>query len=150
VEYFTLSSPEVLRLRAAQGGPEDMETHFNWYVSFDAEPFDVEGVSHYPIIGTLHAGSASGWGDISLGALLMVVREIGKEPLPDVIARSNAVETLYDVARGHLSSLLRTAGAVFDIPSKSPPVEVMEFDEEDEGDSASDEAGVAGIEDQGA
>lgn len=136
MEHFGLSSPEVIRLRASQGGPEDMEPHFNWYISYGPEPLDFEGTPHYPVIGTLHAGSANGWGDVSMGGLLMVIREVDGDSLQESIASSDAVETLYDVARGHLAPLLRTAGVTLEIPRTSPPVEVMEFEEDAEDERA--------------
>lgn len=133
---FILANPEVLRLRASQGqGQPDSE--IEWSVSYTPEP--VEAISPaegdrqriiYPVIGTLRTSGATGWGDISVGGLLIAVGEPRPTNLVELLQSSVGIESLYDIARGHLGPLLRTVDAVEELPRRSPQVTVIEFDDE--------------------
>ncbi|MBM3716105.1 MAG: hypothetical protein FJW64_10305 [Actinobacteria bacterium] len=135
---FVLDSPEVIQLRAVQAS-DDTEPHLDWHVSYSDQRFTFDERVCIPIIGSLHSGGPAGWGDISVAALLVVLGDSEPEQLEDVIAPSNAVETLYDVARGHLLPLLASVGSLEPLPRKSPPASVSKFDSQADSAEASPE-----------
>lgn len=122
---FALSSPEVVRVRAVQD-QDDTSAHVDWRVTYSNERFEFRGHTMIPVIGALHAGGPRGWADVHVAALLAV---LGEEPadLESEIAGCDAIETLYDVARGHLASLLTMVDAHEVIPYKSPDAHVSAF-----------------------
>lgn len=132
-------NPEVLQLRASQNNA-DTEPHIQWHVSYSPTPVtgsDRGGPERtlYPVIGTLHVGGPSGWGDISVGALMMALSDLEQDGgLKPALERTEAIEALYDVARGHLGPLLRTIDCLEELPKRSPKVLVEEFDRSGEGD----------------
>lgn len=123
---FALSSPEVVRVRAVQDH-DDIDAHFDWRVTYSEERFEFKGHTMIPIIGALHAGGPNGWADVHVAALLAV---LGDEPaeLEAELASCDAVETLYDVARGHIVPLLTMVDAYEAVPQKSPDARVSAFD----------------------
>ncbi|MEN0022005.1 MAG: hypothetical protein AAGC61_01900 [Microbacterium sp.] len=135
MEQFVLSSPEVLQLRAAHAQPST-EYHIGWDVTFATDiGLVVESVSYWSVIGTLHVGDATGWGDISVGALLAV----HGDPPDDVeraLRDSEALETLYDIARNHLRPLLSTIDSDASLPRKSPDATVERYEDSDDDDTA--------------
>lgn len=131
---FMLDSPEVIQLRAVQV-QEDVEPHLDWQLSYSEQRFFFDKKICIPVIGSLHAGGPAGWGDISVAALLIVLADEEPLALEDAIAPSNAVESLYDVARGHLTPLLATVGSLEPLPRKAPPVSITKFDPQAETDN---------------
>lgn len=122
---FALSSPEVVRVRAVQD-QDDTSVHFDWRVTYSEARFEFKGHTMIPVIGALHAGGPRGWADVHVAALLAV---LGDEPadLEAEMAACDAIETLYDVARGHIASLLTMVDAHEVVPYKSPDAQVSAF-----------------------
>lgn len=123
---FALSSPEVVRLRAVQSH-DDAESHVDWRVTYSDERFTFKGHMMIPVIGALHAGGPNGWADVHVAALIAV---LNNEPsdLDAELAGSDAIETLYDIARGHMMPLLTAVSATQVLPQKSPQAEVSAFE----------------------
>lgn len=127
MERFLLSSPQVVRLRASQANDNEAEPHTLWHVSYEPDP--VEGLpgTYLSVIGSLHAANATGWGDISVGALLHVLEDVPDEKLEEELKSSDAIETLYDIARSHLGPLLNTVDCDLSLARKAPEVELARY-----------------------
>lgn len=99
-------------------------------MSYEPEPIDDLPGPYLSVIGSLHAANATGWGDISVGALLHVLEEVPDEALEAEIKSSDAIETLYDIARSHLGPLLNTVDCDLSLTRKAPEVELKRYNPE--------------------
>jgi hypothetical protein len=133
VADFAMVNPEVLQLRASQSNG-DAKHHIEWRLSFSPDPVTAKAESGpervlYPVIGSLHVGGPSGFGDISVGALLIAMSDPEADGgLQSALEHADAVEALYDVARGHLGPLLRSVDCVEELPKRSPKVVAEAFE----------------------
>lgn len=122
-EYaFFLTDLSVTELHAAAN--PNGEPHLNWYVGYAPEKEDE--LDARVVIGSLHFVGADGRGDVSVASLFFDNKGHGydEDSIADVLAASEATETLYDFARVTLASALATVGATIDLPYKSPDPEI--------------------------
>jgi hypothetical protein len=125
---FILTNLDVIRLRSSQG--PDTDEHVRWSIEFDPD-FADESETTRVVFGSLHAGGAAGWGDITVGAFFKNMAGTTVAELPEELFSSDAVESLYDFARSHLQPLLSLVGAPMRLPWKSPDVVVGVMDMSD-------------------
>lgn len=124
-ELFRLSDPEVILLNASRDGTENPHTH--WYVGYAPELEDE--LDARVVMGTIHAVGETGGADVRVAALLWRGTDApwDLETLPESLARSGAIETLYDFARVTLRSVLAIVDADGEVPHKSPPAQIDEL-----------------------
>lgn len=121
-DHFRLTDPDVVSLNASR--EESQDPHVNWFVGYAPEreaEFDAR-----VIMGSLHVVGETGRGDIRVAGLLFdnADAQYDDESLPEVLANSDAVETLYDFARVSLRSVLAIVDADARIPDASPDPEI--------------------------
>lgn len=127
----------VFRLRASKA--DDVETHVEWSATYSTTSVTGDAGDAWPVLATIHAGGVGGWADITVSGLLKNGDTIAVGDWESELASSEALETLYDFARSHLSPLLATIDADVPLPVLSPQVELAAFesDSDDEPDTQS-------------
>lgn len=126
-ESFLLSSPELLAVSASQPVSEEMSDHVVWTVSYHPTLSSSKRGPWRPVVGTLHAADQSGNGDVSVGAILKNIHGADPDDFEAALADSDALETLYDVARSHLLPVMRSVGCDIVLDRKAPEVELHEL-----------------------
>ncbi len=127
-------APEVLRFRAHQF--LESEDHVVWrIVHSSVDNFGDRTL--LPVIAFLHAGGQGGWAEIEVAALIGGVEEVPESEIPEVLAGSDAIETLYDYARGILSGMLGMVNSGVRLEARAPTAEFERMsDEPDDEDDA--------------
>lgn len=118
-EPFILSSPEVVRVRAAENASD--EAHGLWYVGY--APEKEPSVNARVVYGSLHAASTTSYGDITVFGLFYDTSGAAyedDESLERALAQSAALETLYDYARTSLRTVLAVIGSDVETSDRSP------------------------------
>lgn len=130
---FQPTDIEVVQLRATQSRGTDK--HVTWTVGYAPTLIEEAPEPMRVILGTLHAGGKKGHADVTVGAVFIHQDEaISSDDLEEAIRECDATETLYDIARTHLSPLLATVGASVKLPRKSPAAEVNQLERRDSED----------------
>ncbi|MDR6691489.1 hypothetical protein J2X55_002412 [Microbacterium sp. 1154] len=101
-----------------------------WDVTYDPTPIDTTYGDVWPVFATLHAGGSGGWGDISVAAFVKNAHDVAPDQFEEVLAGSEAVETLYDFARSHFVPMLAGIGAEVTMPAGSPKPTMSLYDDE--------------------
>lgn len=129
--FAAMTSPTVLHFEGRAFSRR--EDHIQWRVDY-ASLMEFDTGTYLPVYGSLRAGGAGGWAEISVAALIAGVEEVPGDELADTLKESEAIETLYDFARASLSGMLGTVNAGFVLDAKAPDVEVglLEADDDDE------------------
>ncbi|MBF4620693.1 MULTISPECIES: hypothetical protein [Clavibacter] len=127
---------KVLSMHGDSGGVAD--AHATWVVSYDLETIDPGRI----IIATMHVAREQGRVDVTVGALFTAVGEelTDSAELATSIAKSTALETVYDFARTTFMSVCGTLDIDLQAPAKAPPAEMSPFEEEGNEESADREA----------
>lgn len=119
---LSIVSPNVIRFRATLSSDEN-EPSFTWTMHVSEAAVPRSGRVVRSAVGTLVAKGLEAWGDIDVGAYL-VDADMANEELQELLVDSDASETIYDIARMHLQSMLATINTDLVIPYKSPEVDV--------------------------
>lgn len=135
-DHFAISAPQLLAIGASRPtGDEGIDESVHWFVSFSKDYLpSSDGARIMSVIGGLRVTSPDGTGNVTVGALMRVLDEPPAETFEDAVRNSDATETLYDIARGHLLPALRSVACDAVLDHKSPVADVYEFvsDEDDE------------------
>lgn len=126
-QAIRIVAPMILDVRASTAFVET-ETHVVWNVGYAPE-LDDDGNGRF-ILAHLHAANTDGRVDVEIGATQLgsVLGSIAEgedaEQYESALGESEALETLYDIARITAKSLLGTVNVELDLPLASPAVEV--------------------------
>lgn len=136
-----LVAPEVMGVRASRQPVE--EPHTNWYVDYAPERDDDTGAR--VVFGNLHAAGTDGIADVTVACMMRYPAddEPGTEEFAAVLAQSDALETLWDIARVAFRTIAAVVGIDVEVPSKAPEAEISQLVPSDEAEK-SDTAAVEG------
>ncbi|WP_131921387.1 MULTISPECIES: hypothetical protein [unclassified Curtobacterium] len=115
----------------AESGPIELEEHLTWVATLSHED---EAEQYRVIIATLHGAWEAARAEVTIGVQIgwlgeSVDREDGE--YLSALAKSDALESTYDIARAALVSLLATvAQTVIEVPTKSPDAEVFFYEDQ--------------------
>lgn len=133
---LVLIAPEILAVRASQQQIDD--PHIEWYVGYAPERDDANGAR--VVFGTIHAASAQGVADVTVAGMMRypASEEPGTEAFADILAESDALETLWDIARGTFRAIATIANLDVEVPAKAPVAEISQLMRSEEADESGD------------
>lgn len=134
---LVLVAPEVMGVRASQQPIDD--PHLNWYVDYAPERDEDTGAR--VVFANLHAAGANGIADVTIACMMRypLEREPGTDEFASVLASSDALETLWDIARVAFRSIAAVAGVNVEVPDKAPDAEISQLVPSDSSDNSMDE-----------
>jgi hypothetical protein len=129
---FSLEDLRVLgvHLEAGQASGDDgdgeNENAVMWSASFYEPNEQLNREGGRIVIASLHAHANDGWGTVTVGGVFAATAEVPdtQKKVGNAIAKSAALESLYDLARITFKALAGTTDAAFDLPYKSPKATV--------------------------
>ncbi len=135
---LTLLEPDVTGLQASKLPLE--EEHLEWSVGY--APTDYPRKHARVVIGTINAGGAGGSVDVSVGAMMAYSPENDPgDEFAAVLRQSDALETLWDIARLAFYGAAGVAGVRTTVPVAAPIPEINvlhRVDQEDDDRAVSD------------
>ncbi|WP_194421837.1 hypothetical protein [Microbacterium abyssi] len=120
-----LIGPEVMGVRALRTEVE--EVHLDWLVGYAPER-DEDDMGRV-VFGTVHAGGEGGVGEVTVACLMVIPAkdDPGAEAFGELLLRSTALETLWDVARMAFRSAISSTEIEVSLPAKAPEAEVSQL-----------------------
>lgn len=133
-----LVAPEVMGVRASQ--QPVAEPHLNWYVDYAPERDD--DLDGRVVFGQVHGAAANGYADVTVASVMRYAAEDepGTEEFASALENSDALETLWDIARVAFRTIAALTGLDVELPAKAPQAEISQLVPSDEANE-SDKAG---------
>jgi hypothetical protein len=124
---FMVEDLRIIEIHASADGYSEDDPHLNWFVSFASQP-EPDDDSHV-VIGSIHVREPECMSDVVVGGLFTPLDAsrglVGNDELfGQELAKSSALETLYDFGRHTLAGVLGSMEVDYRLPLKSPDPEV--------------------------
>lgn len=117
-----LFAPIVFRISSSRAASTD--ENVSWRVVWDEEAGSRDHGPQRVVMGTLTAEGGTGRGEVTVAGFVRGFDPSIYEDPDAEIGSSEAIETLYDVARSHITGVLGIIGVEVAIPRQSPQAEV--------------------------